>query len=282
MPNVLLRPKPRLSTFRKLAIGTWQDAYDPSVYGTLSIRMDKALRYIDSFRERHGRRLTLTHLMARVVAQALEDCPDANAILRWNKLYLRDSVDLSLQVAMDDEDGRPGADLSIVKIDRVETLSLLELIDEIEGKVEKVRARQDEHLERTRSTMSAVPPLLINAVLKLMGFLLYTLNLDLRRLGLPRDAFGSAFITNVGSLGLEVAFVPLVPYSRVPIFVAPGAVREEAVVEDGRLVPGKVMTLAATFDHRFIDGAHAAVLANTARTWLEDPETHFGPIETPS
>ena len=31
-------------------------------------------------------------------------------------------------------------------------------------------------------------------------------------------------ITNIGSIGLDQAYVPLVPYSRVPILIALGAV----------------------------------------------------------
>ena len=42
---------------------------------------------------------------------------------------------------------------------------------------------------------------------------MYTFNLDLSGLGMPRDAFGGVTITNVGSLGLDIAYVPLVPYT---------------------------------------------------------------------
>ena len=82
-------------------------------------------------------------------------------------------------------------------------------------------------------------------------------------------------ITNVGSLGLDTAYVPLVPYTRVPIFVAPGAVKDMPVVEDGKVVPGKVMNVNASFDHRFIDGYHAAVLAKTIREMMESPFESF-------
>ena len=39
MPNLELTPKTHLSSFRKIAIGTWATAYDPSVYGSLEVRM---------------------------------------------------------------------------------------------------------------------------------------------------------------------------------------------------------------------------------------------------
>ena len=40
MPNLELTPKTHVSSFRKIAIGTWATAYDPSVYGSLEVRMD--------------------------------------------------------------------------------------------------------------------------------------------------------------------------------------------------------------------------------------------------
>jgi pyruvate/2-oxoglutarate dehydrogenase complex dihydrolipoamide acyltransferase (E2) component len=52
-------------------------------------------------------------------------------------------------------------------------------------------------------------------------------------------------------------------------------VKEVPVVEDGEIVVGKVMNVNASFDHRFIDGFHAGVLANTVREMLEDPFEKF-------
>ena len=52
--------------------------------------------------------------------------------------------------------------------------------------------------------------------------------------------------------------MPLVPYSRVPLLIALGAVQDAPVVEDGEIVVGKTMRVFATFDHRVLDGANVA------------------------
>jgi pyruvate dehydrogenase E2 component (dihydrolipoamide acetyltransferase) len=279
MPNIELTKKTDLSPFRKIAIGTWQTAYDPSIYGTLRLRVDKALRYIEDFRAKTGKRITITHLVAKAVAEALRACPDANAIIRWNRIYLRKSISLSVLVLIADETGTGKVDLSAVKVEDADKLTVAGIADRLDAHIAKVRARKDESLEKTRQSMRAVPYFFINLFLKLISFLLYTLNLDLRWAGLPKDAFGSAIITNIGSIGLEQAYVPLVPYSRVPILVCPGAVSEEAVVEDGKLVPAHIMNLSATFDHRVIDGAHAAVLAKVMRRMFDDPYAAFDRLD---
>ncbi len=278
MAHLELKPKKNVSSFRKLAIGTWRTAYDPTVYGTMQIRMDKSLAYIEAFRQKTGKRLTVTHLVAKAVAEALKRCPDANAILRWNRIYLRQKVTLSVLVVQT-ADGDHKVDLTAAKIDDADKKSLLEIAQEMEATIEKVRNRKDKALESGKSTVQLIPFMLMNVFLKLLSFFMYTLNLDLSRFGMPKDAFGSATITNVGSLGLETAFVPLVPYTRVPIFVAPGAVMDAPVVEDGKVVPGKLMNVNASFDHRFIDGFHASVLSKTVREMLENPFEKFDRIE---
>ncbi len=278
MSNLELQRKDDLSSFRRIAIGTWRTAFDPSVYGTVELRMDEAMRYIAAFRQKTGRRLTVSHLMAKAAAMVLKECPEANAILRWNRIYLRRRIGVFFQVVMEDE-GLEKVDLSGATLYDVEQKSLVEICDEFEAKVAAVRARRDPALEKTRKTMLSIPYFFLNRFLSLLGFLSYTLNLDLRRFGVPKDPFGSMMITNIGTLGLDVAYVPLVPYSRVPILLATGAVKDRAVVEDGRVVPGKIMAVNATFDHRIIDGFHASVMSRTLREWMEHPFERFDRLD---
>ena len=277
MPNLALRPKDNLSSFRRIALGTWRNAYDPSVYGTLALRADKALAYLDALRARTGKRVTLSHLMAKAVALTLAEMPDANAILRRNRIYLRDRIGVFFQVSMEDE--RTGEiDLSGATIFDAHQKSLVEIVDEFEAKVGSVRRREDEKLEGSRSLFKRLPYFLLRPVLDLLGYLSYELNLDLRWAGIPQDPFGSVMITNIGSLGLEEAYVPLVPYSHVPLLLALGAVKEEPVVEDGEIVVGKVLRTFATFDHRVLDGMHAARMSKTLKRVFEDPEGQLGAL----
>jgi pyruvate/2-oxoglutarate dehydrogenase complex dihydrolipoamide acyltransferase (E2) component len=274
MSNLSLVKKKDLSSFRKIALGTWQTTYDPSIYGTIILRMGKALDYIARFRARTGRRLTVSHLMAKASAMALEQCPEANAILRWNRIYLRQRIGVFFQVLMTDE-GEDKVDLSGATLYDLERKSLLEIVDEFETKVNLVRHREDPALEKTRATFQRIPFLLLNSFLKALSFFSFTLNLDLRAFGIASDPFGSLMITNVGSLGLDTAYAPLVPFSRVPILFAIGEVKEQAFVENGRVSGEKAMSVNATLDHRVIDGFHASRIAKVLREWMENPDAHF-------
>ncbi len=279
MPNLDLVPKQNLSSFRRIAIGTWKDAHDPSVYGTLTLRVDAALDYLETYRARTGRRLTLTHLLVKAVATVLAENPDANAVLRFNRIYLRKDIGVFFQVAMEDE--KTGEiDLSGVTIHGAHEKSITEILDETEARVAQVRAHKDAALEKTRSTFKQIPYLLLNRALDFISFLSYTLNLDLRAAGIPKDPFGSVMITNVGSLGLQEAYVPLVPYSKVPLLIAVGSVERSAVVEGDQIVIARTLGLFATFDHRILDGSHAAKMSAVIRRCFADPVAAFGELPT--
>jgi pyruvate/2-oxoglutarate dehydrogenase complex dihydrolipoamide acyltransferase (E2) component len=277
MPNLELEKKRDVSAFRKIALGTWRTAYDPSVYGTIELKMDAAMDYIGRFRAATGKHLTVTHLLARAVAETLRKVPDANSILRFNRVYLRKRIGIFMQVVMTDQ-GADKIDLSGVTIYDVADKNLEQIADEVQQKVDKVRAHKDPALEKSRGMFRFIPYLLLNAFLRFVSWLSYTLNLDLRWAGIPSDPFGSVMITNIGTLGLEMAYVPLVPYARVPILLATGEVKEQPVVEEGEITIRKLMKVNATFDHRFIDGFHAAAMSRTLRAWMEEPERFFGPI----
>jgi pyruvate dehydrogenase E2 component (dihydrolipoamide acetyltransferase) len=278
MAHLELVKKNKVASFRKMAIGTWTTAYDPTVYGTLTVRMDKAMAYIEKFRAVTGKRLTVTQLVIKACAEALRRCPDANAVLRFNKIYLRKHVNISvLVVQTDGGDGK--VDLTAAKIDDADQKTLAQIVDEMNATIEKVRARKDVALEKGKGTVQLIPFMLMNLFLKLIGLLMYTFNIDLSFAGMPKDAFGSLTVTNVGSLGLDTAYVPLVPYTHVPIFIAPGLVREVPVVEDGKIVVGKTMNINASFDHRFIDGYHASVISKTLREMIENPFESFDRLD---
>ncbi len=279
MPNLRLHAKKNLSSFRRIAIGTWRTAYDPTVYGSMRLRADRMLAYLDAVREATGKKVTITHLLAKAVALVLADMPDANAVLRFNRIYLREDIGVFFQVAMEDAETKE-IDLSGATVFGAHEKSIEEIFDDFAAKVGKVRSGKDKELEGTRSTFKKIPFMLLNRVLDLLSFFMFTLNLDMRWAGMPRDPFGSAMVTNVGSLGLEQAYVPLVPYSKVPLLIAVGAVQEEAIVEDGAITIGKIIRLFATFDHRVLDGMHASRMAKTMQRIFADPEGTLGPVPT--
>ena len=50
-----------------------------------------------------------------------------------------------------------------------------------------------------------------------------------------------------------------------------GGIEEKAVVKGGHVVPGKVMTITLSADHRVVDGTDGAKFIKTVQKYLENP-----------
>ncbi|HET9841908.1 MAG TPA: dihydrolipoamide acetyltransferase family protein [Nocardioides sp.] len=80
---------------------------------------------------------------------------------------------------------------------------------------------------------------------------------------------GSISVTNLGMYGVE-EFAAIINPPHAAI-LAVGSVRDEPVVEDGVVVPGRVMTLTLSVDHRPVDGVVAARWLAVLEELLEHP-----------
>ena len=86
----------------------------------------------------------------------------------------------------------------------------------------------------------------------------------------PEEMEGSTFtVSNLGMFGIE-EFTAIINPPNACI-LAVGAIREEPVVEDGEVVPGKRMKVTLSSDHRIVDGVSAAKFLNTLKQMLENP-----------
>lgn len=259
----------KVSTWRLISLSAWTRPSDPSVYGWLDVDVSRALAYLE--RLPASPKITITHLVGKAVAMAIADCPSVNAIIRRDRIYLRDTVDVFFQVAYDQ-----GENLSGLTIESADRKSLGAIANELSTRANTIREHREHALSRSDARLSRVPAPLRAFALRAVETAVYDWNLDLRRFGVPRDAFGCAMITNVGSFGLPHAFAPLVPFTRTPIVVAVGAVREAAVVDHGEIVVRPVLPVGVTLDHRVLDGYQAGKLARRFEEILRDPRAALG------
>jgi pyruvate dehydrogenase E2 component (dihydrolipoamide acetyltransferase) len=86
----------------------------------------------------------------------------------------------------------------------------------------------------------------------------------------PSDWEGSTFtISNLGMFGIEEFTAIINPPDAC--ILAVGGIKETAIVKNGQLVPGNVMKVTMSCDHRAVDGAVGAAFLKTLKGLLEDP-----------
>ena len=86
----------------------------------------------------------------------------------------------------------------------------------------------------------------------------------------PSEWEGSTFsISNLGMFGIEDFTAIINPPDAC--IMAVGAIKETAIVKNGQLVPGNVMKVTLSCDHRAVDGAVGSAFLKTFKSLLEDP-----------
>jgi pyruvate dehydrogenase E2 component (dihydrolipoamide acetyltransferase) len=86
----------------------------------------------------------------------------------------------------------------------------------------------------------------------------------------PSDWAGNTFtISNLGMFGIE-EFTAIINPPDAAI-LAVGGIQDVPVVKNGAVVPGQVMKMTLSCDHRVIDGATGAAFLNTVKGYLERP-----------
>lgn len=86
----------------------------------------------------------------------------------------------------------------------------------------------------------------------------------------PKDWEGSTFtVSNLGMFGID-EFTAIIN-SPDSCILAVGGIKETAIVKNGQLVPGNLMKVTLSCDHRTVDGAVGAAFLQTLKGLLEDP-----------
>ena len=266
-----LRVDPKLPTWRRVALSTWRRGDDPTIYGWLDIDATALLAYVQKLRETTGQRVTVTHVIGKAAAMAFAAQPENNGVVSLGRFKRRDTVDVFFQVAF--EGGRNLSGAKVVSADR---LSVAGIARELDAQAARIRGTKDTPLQKSQGLMKSIPPAILGPVLRFSEALMYDAGIDMTRLGIPFDPFGTVMITNVGMFGIEHGFAPLLPIARIPALLTIGSIRDAVVPVNGAPAVRPVITIGGTFDHRVIDGYGVGKIAQCVRRVLENPEGELG------
>lgn len=244
---------------------SWNGPGQPAILGKVTVDLTDTLVEIQRQRNLAGVRVTLTHVVAKAVAMAIGRVPQLNGRLVWGRFVANPDVSVSILAALDG-----GSDLARIKVQRADMRSLADIAGAVEAGLAALRTGADQRHSAGRGVVEALPAWLLRPVIRTIGFAASCLGISVKSAGLEPLPFGSCIISNVGIFGVEEAYIPLMTWSHVPVYICVGAVRKTPVHHAGRVEIRSVMTLTATIDHRYVDGAQAAVFGAEIKRLLED------------
>jgi pyruvate dehydrogenase E2 component (dihydrolipoamide acetyltransferase) len=268
-----------ITGWRKLAGASWRSPSDPQFFGSMEIDAAALLAFAESADEHDAEHVTITHLVGRAIAHGVQAVPALRQRLVRGRAYERDSLDIFFILTTEG-----GRELTGVKIENADAKSAIEISRELEARRAAIQSGQDLQFGKTKQLLDRLPRPLLRVAMRVSAWVTSDLNLNLPKLGLPRQAFGTAMITSVGMWGVTNAYSPLASYYRVPVLVLVGAVEPRPVARAGSVVVRPMLTVTATFDHRYVDGFQAAQFAAAVHEYCAHP-TAFEPktpAETPA
>ena len=201
--------------WRKVAAAVWNHPNDPQIYGDLEIDATNLLAFIEEIRRATAVRVTVTHVVGKALAHALAEHRDLNTRLYKGRFLPRESVDVFFVASVEG-----GQDVSGVK------KSLVEIADELQSRVGRIRSGGEAEVGKSKNLLDAMPFSVLRPLLTFLTWLTADKNADLKRLGLPRQAFGSAMVSSVAMFGVQKAYGPLSPLRNRPSLTCRCSARE--------------------------------------------------------
>jgi hypothetical protein len=230
------------------------------VYFEQRLDMTRAAPWLEEWNRTTGAHATVFHLVLHALARVLHERPHLNRFVVGRRIYDRRGVFMTFAAKKAMRDDAP---IATVKRGFAADESFAAMVAALTTDIRVAKSDAISKVDKELSIFLRLPGFLLAFSI---GFLRW---LDSHGLA-PRAIIGddpmytSAFVANLGSLGIDAAFHHLYEYGNCPLFCTVG-----------RLDGGSLL-LRYSYDERVEDGFYAASAIAKVRTWIEDPAAWIG------
>lgn len=234
------------------------------VYFEQQLDLTKTLPWLAGRRDN----VTLYQLMLTALVRVWSQRPQLNRFTVGGKLYQRNDIAFSISVKkrFDDE-----ARITAVKAMFDPNDGLEDVCAKVNALIAKGKSERQTSSEREMSIVTRLPNWLMRSLVRLERRLD---GLGLLPAALTRDdpLYASAFVVNLGSLGLDAAYHHLYEYGTIPFFIAIGKIKKAPVVDSsGTLAVKDIVVVRYSFDERITDGFYCARSLDMFKEYVENP-----------
>ena len=216
------------------------------------------------------RQVTMFHCVLRAIGVALTEFPRLNRYVAGSRLYARKAVWIAFSAKQRLERDAP---LFTAKVDVKPGEPLGDFADRLLGVLGEGRSGKESAADREIKGFLRLPGPILRAAVKLQR-LLDGWNVYPSSLLVDDPLYASAFVANLGSVGLDAAFHHLYEYGNIPIFATMGRIHKAPFVfENGSVGSREVFRMRYTYDERVEDGFYAARAIERLAACLADPAT---------
>jgi hypothetical protein len=232
--------------------------------------------WLARWNETHTRKATLFHLILWAVSRTLHERAGLNRFISGGRIYQRNGVFLSFAAKAAFDDNAPILTLKL-EFPREDTFEAC--VERVTGSIVGARGPKtgkSSTVDKELALAMALPGFMLHGV---MAFLRWLDRVNLMPAGMIASdpMYASAFLANLGSLGIDDTFHHLFEYGTVSLFGAVGradkglfvGANDQPEVRDS-------LKLCWSFDERINDGFYCASSLKIAQRIVEDPAAHIG------
>jgi pyruvate/2-oxoglutarate dehydrogenase complex dihydrolipoamide acyltransferase (E2) component len=242
---------------------------ESAVYFDLRVDVEATEHFLAASRHAHEElRPTVFHVVLWALARTFDRHPRLNRFVAGGRLYQRDGIwfTFTAKTALTET-----GTLLEIKHRFDPTQPFIELVRDLQDAVGRARGGEQGLADRELDVFVRMPPSLRRGVVRLASAA-NSMNLLPRSFIVGDPFFASAFVTNLGSVGLDAAFHHLYEYGTIPLFCTLGVIHDDVVVRDGAPVVAPIVSVKFAFDERVEDGLYAAHALDDFRRLVEHPE----------
>ena len=267
-------PVKRVHPYRRMMPYIMKGRNESIVYMDSYVRAEKLLEYLDKAGPEFG--ANVSHAVVGACSIGLGENPTMNHFVSGRRLYMRKGRWLTFSIKRVKKDKK--SKIGVVKTEVRDGETFRGFTQRINEKINYERSGQKTGLDKELQIFGLLPRSALRLGVTVFRALDYV-NLLPGGFIEGDGMYTSVFIANLGSVNMRAAFHHLYEWGTAPLFLMVGAVEDKPVVEDGEVVPAKILHLRWSYDERIDDGLSSRFGMDTVKRVLEDPFRWLGGLE---
>lgn len=258
----------KTSAVFKLMPNLMRERNDSQVLFSQDIITDGMDAYIKDKFENEGIKIAYIDIVFAAIARIIAERPQLNRFIVNGRAYARNSIFISMVVKKGMSDDALETPL---KFEFKGTETLQDVREKIQPEIQKNKEESTENdTDKTVTALTSVPAFLIKFAMNIIRF--WDKHGILPKALIKVSPFHtSAFVTNVGSIGIDAIYHHLYNFGTTSMFFAMGRKKKTYVYVDDELVEKKCISIAFVGDERICDGYYYAASFKQLYKYLMKP-----------
>ena len=241
---------------------------DAHVYFSQEIPIKTLDEYIAK-KEQEGIKMSYMNIIYAALVRMLAEKPSLNRFIMDGRTYARHGIHISLAIkkGMTEE-----AEETTIKLPFTGSENIFEVKKILDSAILENKDKENQNdTDKLVKFLSYIPDWLYKLIVNILMYL--DKHGMMPKFIIKLSPFHtSAFLTNVGSLGIDAIYHHLYNFGTTGVFLAMGKKKKSYIYEDDDIVQEKSISLAWVADERICDGFYYANALKSFYRYLKKPE----------